>query len=157
MNEQKEKKRINILDILIILVVVLVIVAFFFRSEIRNLFAKKGDAVITFSFEIASVDPQTASGWTAGTKLYDETGNVIGDVLDCRSENAANTEALTDGTVVSVENGRKRITGNVTAKGYINGDFKYLNNGTMLVAGDRMNISTGDMFFEILILSVNAQ
>ncbi|MBR4467375.1 MAG: DUF4330 family protein [Clostridia bacterium] len=151
------KRRINVLDILLILAVVLLIVAFFFRTEIQKLFAKKGDVTITFSFQLDQADPQIAAGLAAGTVLKDEDGNVIGEILDCRVEEAVDLLSTADGRTVSVANGRKKLTCSVTAKGYVSEDFLYLGNGRMLVSGDRMNVSTGTVFAEILVLAVNSQ
>jgi len=156
MNE-KGKRHINALDIILILLIVLVIVAFFFRSEIQNLFAKKGDATLTFSFRLDQADERVAAQFGSGTVLKDGDGNEIGTILDAKAEKAVSVETLADGTKVEVANGKTTVTGNVTAKGYVSGDFQYLNNGVMLVAGDTMFVSTGSAYVEIEILFAQSQ
>lgn len=156
MNENG-KKHINALDILLILAVVLVIVAFFFRTEIQNLFATKGNETLTISFRLNEVDRQIADQFAAGMKLMDENGNEIGDLLTVLTEDAQTPEALTDGTIVYVPNGKKLITGSITAKGYLSGEFSYLNNGSMVVVGGSLPVSTGTIFVELEIVSVSAQ
>ncbi|MBO4366838.1 MAG: DUF4330 family protein [Clostridia bacterium] len=151
------KKRINALDILLILAVVSLIVAFFFRAEIQNLFAQKGDTTITIAFRMDPADKAVAELFAAGTVLMDAEGNEIGEILNVRIEDAHTAETLTDGTVVQVANGMRIVSGNLTAKGYVTGEFPYLNNGTMLVAGSRLQVSTGPAFAELEILSVQAQ
>ena len=152
-----EKKRINALDILLILVVVLLIVAFFFRAEIRNLFARKGDVTITFSFVLDSVDETLASRFAAGTVLTDGDGKEIGTVLEVGNEPSVTQETLTDGTVIGVPNGRRTLTCSVTAKGYVSGDYRYLNTGAMLVEGGTLGVSTGTAYAEVRILHVQTQ
>lgn len=156
MNESG-KKRVNALDILLILAVVLLIVAFFFRAETQNLFARKGDTTLTVAFRLEQTDSAVAELFAAGTVLMDAEGNTIGEILNVRVEDAYNTEELTDGTFVQVANGRKNVIGNLTAKGYLSGEFPYLNNGTVLLAGSRLQVSTGQAFAELEIRSVEAQ
>ncbi len=151
------KKRINALDILMILAVISLIIAFFFRAEIQSLFAQKGNTTMTIAFRMDPADADIAGLFSAGTVLMDADGNEIGEILNVRTADAFTPESLTDGTVVQVANGKQIVTGNLTAKGYLSGEFPYLNNGTMLVAGGRLQVSTGQAFAELEILSVQAQ
>lgn len=153
----KRAKRINAFDIILVVLVIALIVAFLFRTQIRDLFATKGERIVTYSFNVENLDPAVAAYLHAETELLSEDGSSVGTVLVCNVLPGSDEKILTDGTVVQVENGKMTLSGNITAKGYVSDDFIYLNNGTLLVSGDRMTVYTDCAMFNLMITAVQVQ
>lgn len=154
---KKERRKINALDVALVLLVAAAVAAFLFRGRLLKLFDEEGTQVVTYSFRVSQADPQVASYLTAGTKLLAEDGSSLGEVLVCTSSNAESEETLINGKVVRVVNGKLDLTGSVTAKGFSSGDFITLNNGTLLVPGGTLRVSTGLAVFVLTITAVQAQ
>lgn len=151
-----KQKRIGAIDIAILLLIAAAVAAFIFRGTLRKWFAGEADRVVTYEFRVENVDPQVAQRLTVGTKLLASDGSVLGEVLVCNTENALTTETLTDGTEVGVPNGNLTLSGSVSASGYTEGDFIYLQSGALLVPGGTLRVSTVDAVFELVITSVQA-
>ena len=152
----EKRKRIGAIDIAIILLIAAAVAAFAFRGEIRKWFSEEADRVVTYEFRVENVDPAVAARLNVKTVLLASDGSSLGEVLVCTTESAENSETLTDGTVVGVPNGKLNLTGSVSARGYLSGEFVCLQNGETIVPGGTLRVSTGDAVFELLITSVQS-
>lgn len=155
MNEKR--RSISVLDVVIVLLIIAAVVAFIFRGELQKWVSGEADAVVTYEFRVTDLDPLVASNLTVGTKLLASDGSSFGEVLAVVSTAAETPEELTDGTVVGVANGKLDLSGSVTATGYRSGDFACLENGTVLVPGTTLRVSTGKAVFVFTITSVQVK
>ena len=65
-------------------------------------------------------------------------------------------QILADGNAVSVKNGTLDLSGTVTATGYTVGEFVYLSDGTLLVPGGTLTVSTGEAVYTLTLTDVDA-
>lgn len=157
-SEKKTKRasfRFNALDVLILLLIAAAIAAFFLRGYVKALFTEEGTSVVTYTFLVTDVEPETAGSLQAGRALYSADGTPMGEVLTCTSDAATDERILPSGEIVRVRNGLEVLSGTVTAIGYEAEAFVCLNGGVMLVPGETVYVSTGDAFFAFQITGVH--
>lgn len=150
----EKKKRINALDVIIVLAVLASIVAFFLRGRIISFFTDEASGIVTYSFTVTDVETETAAYLAAGQMLYGESGEAFGKVLSVTQSAGTDTLMLTDGHAVEVQNGKTDLVGTVTAIGYGGSGFVYLADGTLLIPGGTLCVTTGGAVFTLQITDV---
>ncbi len=154
--ETSKKKRINALDVLIVLLLIAMITAFFFREQIYSAFREDENQVVTYSFLLTDVEKEHAAYLKKDCLLYNSAGVSVGQVLTVSATDAEDEKLLDSGKTVQVKNGSLDLTGTVTASGYATESFVYLADGTLLVPGGTLVVSTGDAIYTLTITSVEA-
>ncbi len=154
--ENKKKKRINALDVLLLLLIVGLVTAFFFRGQILSVFEEEETEVVTYSFLLSDVESAHAAYLQKDSTLYNSGGASVGKVLSVTVTDALDEKTLSDGNTVQVKNGFVDLTGTVTATGYTVGEFVYLSDGTLLVPGGTITVSTGDAIYTLTVTDVEA-
>lgn len=154
--ENTKKRRINALDVLIILLILAMITAFFFRGRILSVFEEEETEVVTYSFLLTDVEKEHAAYLQEDGMLYNGAGAFVGQVLTLTVSDGADDQVLDNGKTVQVKNGNLDLTGTVTASGYTAGEFIYLSDGTLLIPGGTLTVSTGEAVYTLTITSVEA-
>jgi hypothetical protein len=154
--ENAKKKRINALDVLIVLLIAAMIAAFFFRGQILSFFEEEETEVVTYSFVITDVEREHAAYLKKDCVLYNGGGESVGKVLAVVAAEATDDMLLADGNAVQVKNGSLDLSGTVTATGYTVGEFVYLADGTLLVPGGTVTVSTGEAIYTLTVTDVES-
>ena len=154
--EKTKKRRINALDVLIVLLIAAMIAAFVFRGQILSVFEEEKSEVVTYSFEITDVEKTHAGYLAKDSTLYNGKGQSVGKVLSVTAVDGTDEQILADGNAVSVKNGTLDLSGTVTATGYTVGEFVYLSDGTLLVPGGTLTVSTGEAVYTLTLTDVDA-
>ena len=154
--EKTKKKRINALDVLLVLLIAAMIIAFIFRGQILAIFEENETEVVTYAFVITDVEKEHAAYLKADSSLYNKSGAFVGTVLEVTVTDGTDEKTLSDGHAVKVKNGLTDLTGTVTASGYTVGDFVYLSDGTLLVPGGTVSVSTGEAVYTLTLTKVDA-
>ena len=154
--EKTKKRRINALDVLLVLLIAAMIAAFVFRGQILSVFEETETEVVTYSFAITDVEKAHASYLKADCTLYNKSGAFVGTVLEVTATDSTDKKTLDDGHTVEVKNGLTDLTGTVTASGYTVGEFIYLSDGTLLVPGGTISVSTGEAIYTLIVTEVES-
>lgn len=151
--EKTKKRRINALDVLLILLIAAMIAAFVFRGQILSVFKEEETKIVTYSFVVTDVEKEHASYLKKDQALYNPSGAEAGTILTVTVEDAMDEQTLSDGHTVQVKNGALDLAGTVTAVGYTVGEFVYLADGTLLIPGGTIEVSTGEALYTLTVTS----
>lgn len=154
--EKTKKSRINALDVLIVLLIAAMITAFIFRGQILSVFEEEETEVVTYSFVVTHVEKERAAYLTKDCTLYNSKGQSVGTLLAVTVTDGTDAQVLADGNAVQVKNGFLDLSGTVTATGYTVGEFVYLADGTLLVPGGTVTVTTGEAIYTLTLTDVEA-
>lgn len=142
---EKNKLKINIVDLLVVLVIIILIVAAYIKFNKFNAKTEESSlAKLVYTINVLNVRDFTAEAFYSGDIVYDSLSGVnIGTIQKVEKSNAITYEVSETGEVVEIENPyRKDLVLYIETPGSVENDAYYANKSIELKVNSQKAIDT---------------
>ena len=154
-SSSKEKKRLNIFDVLIIVVVIACVAAIgvrvYFTANVNN-----ADESVVITYEVYGISAENAEEFTQGKKIYLQSNDAEVGIINTVIKNASRVEAIDDDGTITVVGDPYLITvtGKMTLYGKTSDSGFFVNGQTQISLGSSLSVYTDRNMFTLTVVEM---